>query len=228
MTQDHVLIVFEVVAFLFAISVHESAHAWTAMRCGDPTAYMLGRVTLNPIPHIDLFGSILMPLIGLFTGFGIIGWAKPTPVNTRNFKKLVKYDVLTSLAGPASNLLLAAGSLLVLVIIAAVSRTASELIRGVAAGHVNPGGQSILVPVVLLLYTMLQINVLLAVFNVIPIPPLDGSHVLRHFLSGAALAVYDNIGRFGLLLLFFFGARFFGMLLFPVMYTFDSILLRLT
>src|ERR1700744_450014 len=101
MTLTHVDIVFQVIVFLFAISVHESAHAWVAYRCGDPTAFMLGRVTLNPIKHIDVFGTIVMPLLALFTHLPLIGWAKPTPVNTRKLKNFVRDDVLVSLAGIA-------------------------------------------------------------------------------------------------------------------------------
>ncbi|PYX22598.1 MAG: site-2 protease family protein, partial [Acidobacteria bacterium] len=86
MTLQHVDILFQLIVFLFAISVHESAHAWMANRCGDPTARMLGRITLNPIKHIDPFGTILLPLIAMFTGIPVLGWAKPTPVDPRNFR----------------------------------------------------------------------------------------------------------------------------------------------
>lgn len=197
MTREHVLIVYQIVAFLFAISVHESAHAWTAFRCGDPTAYMLGRVTLNPIKHIDLFGTVILPLLLAVMGAPLIGWAKPTPVNTRNFKKLVKYDILTSVAGPVSNMLVAAASIVVLAILAHASPTAHA-----ALWEPQAAGDSVFIPIVALFESMLLINVLLAVFNLIPVPPLDGSHVVRHMLSGAALAFYDNVGRFGIFILF--------------------------
>jgi len=227
MNQQYVLYIYQAIVFLFAISVHESAHAWTAMRCGDPTAYMLGRVTLNPLRHIDPVGTVLLPLIGMFTGFGIIGWAKPTPVNTRNFKHLMRYDILTSVAGPASNLLLAACSLVLMVVIAAASPTARGMIQGLAAARIAPEGESLLVPLVWLLYFGMMLNILLAVFNLIPVPPLDGSHVLRHFLSGAALTAYDNVGRFGILLLFLVGGRVISVLFSPVEATFRYVLLRL-
>src|ERR1700757_975366 len=100
-------IVFQLIAFLFAISIHESAHAWMANRCGDPTARMLGRITLNPIKHIDLFGTILLPAIAMFTGLPVIGWAKPTPVDPRNFRNYVLDDIKTSVVGPISNFLVA-------------------------------------------------------------------------------------------------------------------------
>src|SRR5215472_7576466 len=116
MTLDHVKLLIELIVFLFAISVHESAHAWMALRNGDPTAYMLGRVTLNPIKHIDPVGTILLPVIAYLSHFPIIGWAKPTPVNRRNFKDVVKSDILTSVAGPVSNMIVAVGAVILLLV----------------------------------------------------------------------------------------------------------------
>src|ERR1700756_2716449 len=106
MTLQHVDILFQLIVFLFAISVHESAHAWMANRCGDPTAKMLGRITMNPIKHIDPFGSILIPIIGLFSKIGFIGWGEPPPVDPRNLKRPVFDDILVSVAGPTSNVIL--------------------------------------------------------------------------------------------------------------------------
>src|SRR5580698_11308829 len=105
--MDHltfVLILFQIVVLMLAFSVHESAHAYVAMRLGDPTAYMLGRVSLNPLVHIDPVGSVIIPLISLVYGWGMIGWAKPCPVTLRNFKNIRRDDILVSLAGPASKL----------------------------------------------------------------------------------------------------------------------------
>src|SRR5271169_1128605 len=101
--QAIVLKIFQFVILLFALSLHEAAHAWMASRLGDQTARMLGRITLNPIAHIDPLGTLVVPLIGLISGGMLIGWAKPTPVNTRFFKNLMRDDILTTAAGPASN-----------------------------------------------------------------------------------------------------------------------------
>jgi Zn-dependent protease len=114
MELQHVDIFFQVIVFLFAISVHESAHAWMANRRGDPTAAMLGRISLNPIRHIDPFGTILLPAIGLLTGAPVIGWAKPVPVDPRNFKNVVRDDIATSVVGPISNFLVVAIALVLL------------------------------------------------------------------------------------------------------------------
>src|SRR2546428_11900699 len=102
MTLQHVDILFQLIVFLFAISSRGSAHAWMANRCGDPTARMLGRISLNPTRHIDPVGTILLPAIALFTGLKVIGWAKPTPVDPRNFQNPVLDAILTAVAGPAS------------------------------------------------------------------------------------------------------------------------------
>lgn len=211
MTLEHVKLVFELIVFVFAISFHESAHAWMANRCGDPTARMLGRITLNPIKHIDPIGTILLPVIAYFAHMPVLGWAKPTPVNPRNFKNPVWDDILTSVVGPASNFLVAIVALLFLIGISSSSVTGYAIVHGAMAGN------SPLVPVTLLLFAFLEINVILAVFNLIPVPPLDGSHVLRHFLSGSALMIYDRIGFFGLLLLIYFAPGFLDRLFMPVL-----------
>ena len=226
-------IFFQIIAFLFAISVHESAHAWTANRCGDPTAHMLGRVTLNPIKHIDPVGTILLPAIAMISHFPVIGWAKPTPVDPNNFRSPVRDDVLTSLAGPISNLLVAALSVLGLVIISAVVPAGRQIVVAMAmtyGGAVSQlaGTPSIALPLAGMLYQLMFINVLLAAFNVIPVPPLDGSHVLRHLLPESMRRAYDMVGLIGLVLLFLVGGPVIDALMFPVLNFFNTLLMRIS
>src|ERR1700689_414662 len=121
MTLQHVDILFKLIVFLFAISFHESAHAWMANRCGDPPARMLGRITLNPIKHIDPIGTFALPLLGRMRGVPLWGWGNPTPVDPRNFKNLVLDDIKTSVVGPISNFIVAGGALLILIAIALTS-----------------------------------------------------------------------------------------------------------
>ena len=226
---DVVGIVFQLIAFLFAISVHESAHAWTANRCGDPTARMLGRITLNPIRHIDPIGTLLMPLIAMVSRFPVIGWAKPTPVDPRNFKRPVADDILTSVAGPVSNFLVAGIAVVVMFLIAKTSSEGGALVRNMPAygwGMVGMGSSSFLVPVTMFLYVLMRINIVLGVFNLIPVPPLDGSHVLRHFLSDSVRRAYDTIGIFGLLALVYLGGNLLNRLISPPIDLFNSILTR--
>lgn len=184
-------LVIEFLAFLLAISVHEAAHALVADLRGDDTARLLGRITLNPVRHVELFGSVIFPLVGLISGGMILGWAKPTPIDPRKLKQPRKDDILISLAGPASNILLALVSVAVLYLLywlapAATMGALSHL------GHPR-SNDSFWVPLTNFVYYSMALNVLLAVFNLIPIPPLDGSHVLRHFLPRSLAEPYQRL-----------------------------------
>ena len=217
MKLEYVEIVFQIIAFLFAISVHESAHAWMANRRGDPTARMLGRITLNPIKHIDPVGTVLLPAIAAFYHFGIIGWAKPTPVNPHNFRNPVLDDILTSVVGPISNFVVAAGAAIVLIAIKLTSPAGRNIVDALTGAGIGLRSDSALVPLSLLVFEFLYINVLLAVFNLIPVPPLDGSHVLRHFLPETVRRAYDMFGLIGIMLLFFWGGGVLNALFSPFM-----------
>jgi Zn-dependent protease len=231
MSLEHLSVdtLFQLMVFLFAISFHESAHAWMANRCGDPTARMLGRITLNPIKHIDPVGTILLPLIALLTGIPMLGWAKPTPVDPRNFRNPKLDDIKTSVIGPISNFVMAGAALLILMAIAAVSRTGSSFIGMIVYNYPDLSeitqNRSLLMPVCLLVYELMSINVILGVFNLIPVPPLDGSHVLRHFLPGPILKIYDTVGWLGLMALVYLGGGLIWKLISPVMGVFENVLL---
>jgi Zn-dependent protease len=223
MTLQHIDIVFQLIAFLFAISVHESAHAWMANLRGDPTARMLGRVSLNPIKHIDPVGTLLLPAVAMYFHAPVIGWAKPTPVDPRNFKNPVLDDILTSVVGPISNFVVAIGAVLILAFIKLVS----PMGRQILTQGFSTDSDSFLVPLCLLIYEVMVINVVLGVFNLIPVPPLDGSHVVRHLLPPGILRIYDAVGMFGLFILVFWGSRFLSMLISPAIGFFNYILLRI-
>jgi Zn-dependent protease len=173
---------------LFSLTVHEMAHAWTADRLGDSTARHLGRVSLNPLVHADPIGTVLFPLIALITGAPIIGWAKPVPVDTRALNHPRRDYVLVAAAGPASNLVLA---FLAATVLAAIT------ISPQIAGETN-----VSVPVARILSSLIRLNVLLAVFNMIPIPPLDGGNVLAGILPRSLGALFNNLRPYGVLLLY--------------------------
>src|SRR5260370_5460260 len=229
MSLNAVVIFFAIVVLILAFSVHECAHAWTANRLGDPTAMMLGRVTLNPLKHLDLFGSVLFPLISLVYGNFLVGWAKPTPVTGRNFKNYRRDDILVTLAGPASNLLSATIALILLILIKHIApggetSIATAMAIAMHVPGVSTEGLPALFPIALFLYFVIFINLLLFVFNLIPLPPLDGSHILRHFLPYRAAQLYDRMGMFAFLILFLIGGTFISILFLPLYNIFNTIL----
>jgi Zn-dependent protease len=173
---------------LFSLTIHESAHAWTADRLGDPTARLLGRVSLNPLVHIDPIGTILFPLLGLFSPVPLIGWAKPVPVNISRLRRHRRDYVLVAAAGPASNLLLALLASSVLSLLPA-PEAAVESVRRLG----YPASMAMLI---------IQINVFLAVFNMVPVPPLDGGNVLAGLLPPQLGGVIDGLRPYGFLILY--------------------------
>ncbi len=189
---------------IFSVIFHEVAHGWVALKCGDPTARDAGRLTFNPIPHIDPFMTILLPALLIFTGTGfIIGGAKPVPVNPYNFKKGERDNMLVAFAGPASNILL--------------SLIAFIISIGVIFLWKATGSQ-VFIAALRFLNVIIFLNLILANFNLLPIPPLDGSHILAYFLKGQAKISYLKLRRYGFLILIgiiMLGGGLFRILLAP-------------
>ncbi|MCK5924603.1 MAG: site-2 protease family protein [Methylococcales bacterium] len=174
-------IVVWILPVIFAITVHEVAHGWVAKKFGDPTADKLGRLTLNPIKHIDLIGTIILPAVLLITLTGyIFGWAKPVPVNPNNFKFPRKTMAIVALAGPVSNILMAIGWALIM-----------------RLGSVLSTHEAISLPLIYMGVAGISINLVLALINLIPLPPLDGGRIVAGFLSEKWAFYYGYLERFG-------------------------------
>jgi Zn-dependent protease len=186
------------VVWLFAVSAHEAAHAWTSWKFGDDTALRLGRVTLNPIPHIDPIGTLLLPAIGfLFSytggaaGIPLIMWGKPTPINPLNWRKKNIANICVSGAGIAANLLIAILASLIIKLCVAYGVFTLNNIRG-----------TVLEPLFLILISTVILNVGLAVFNLLPFPPLDGSKILQTFLPQSFEPYFEMLETYGFIILF--------------------------
>ena len=174
---------------LFSMVAHEYAHGYVAMKNGDMTAYQLGRLTWNPIKHIDPFMTIILPVLLALAHAPIFGGAKPVPVNPRNYRNFKKGDIAVSLAGIITNLIIA----VICVPLAMLVYAIGSRVGGIA------GPASI---IQIMLIFGIQLNVFLAAFNLIPLPPLDGSHVMKYLLPPAWSLRYQELGRYGLILLF--------------------------
>ncbi len=192
---------------IFSIVVHEVAHAWVALKEGDDTAQSLGRITLNPLSHLDPIGSFLVPVVLFFMPGGIIfGWAKPVPIDPRKFRDFRGGDIRVSLAGIVSNLILAVVFTLMTVVF-------------IKLQGAFPIGESTFGFLIRTARFGVLINLILAIFNLVPIPPLDGSHVVYHFLPRAWRAAYQRAGRYGILVILglaYFYPPFFTIVLWPV------------
>ena len=179
------------IAFLvliFSLTVHESAHAWTADQLGDDTARRLGRVSLNPLVHIDPIGTVVFPLLAIVGGLPVIGWAKPTPVNTRRLHHPRRDNALVTAAGPASNLLIALG--------AAIG------FHLIPAANASPADVNIVGPVLTIIGRLIDINLLLALFNLIPVLPLDGGNIVLTLLPPKLAYWYASSRSYGMLILY--------------------------
>jgi Zn-dependent protease len=198
------------VVLLLSISAHEAGHAWMSHKFGDDTAYLLGRVTLNPVAHTDPIGTLLLPIMNFIIGAAggrpfLLGWGKPTPVNPLRWRQKDLANVMVSIAGILANLLLALIAFIVIKVL-------------LTMGYFHTVSDGLQEPVALLLDRMLSMNISLAVFNLLPFPPLDGSKVLETFLPASMqpiLAIFEQFGFVILIVLLWTG--FFGVIINPIL-----------
>lgn len=197
--MDFIITIFIIIILVFSAVIHEFAHGWMADYLGDPTARHLGRLTLNPLPHLDLVGSVIIPFFLLISGTGFIfAWAKPVPYNPYNLRNQKNGEMLVALAGPVSNLLIA-------IIFGIISQI--MILQGIGSS------------LILFFGLIIFINIILAIFNLIPIPPLDGSKILFHFLPYSMRELRDILERYGTLILLFciFFLDIFSLILYPIL-----------
>ena len=185
--QKTLEIVIQIVVLLFAVSFHESAHGYVAMKCGDNTARDLGRITMNPLKHLDPIGSLFFPAMLAFSGLPVFGWARPVPVSLRGVPNPRRANLLVSAAGPLSNVILAVAFGIVVVILKRLFILES-----------NP---AILRPLFLIAASSVLVNVSLAIFNLLPVPPLDGFGVVESLVPASALPAVIFLRRYGFVIL---------------------------
>lgn len=199
--MDIFTIAIQLFVILFAITVHEAAHGWAAFKLGDPTAQIMGRITINPIAHIDPIGTVLLPVLLVIMRAPPFGWAKPVPVNPLNFRNPRRDNLLVSAAGPMSNFAVASAAMIILLFLKTASPNVNYFLRSYLSGYggLSSGFHPLEGLSIILFYTIF-LNIFLAVFNLIPIPPLDGSGIIMGLISEEAARKYDRIRPFGFII----------------------------
>jgi Zn-dependent protease len=224
------LIIFELFVMVLAISLHDAAQAWAANRLGDPTARLQGRMTMNPVTHFDLFGMLIWPVLFIYQSPLVLGWGKPVPMTYRNFRRK-NGEMLATLAGPLAQLLAAIVCMVVLLVFkhtvagAAVSIDVAQLLA--FRVPVPTDGLPGIFPLLLLLYLCIMINLLLCVFNLLPVPFLDGGKILVHFLPYNAAQKFEQYSLWIMIAFFFVGFRLILIVFVPLLTIFNQLLTRL-
>ncbi len=228
MDQNVALALFELVVLVLSISLHDCAQAWFANRMGDPTARMLGRITMNPVKHADVLGTLIWPVLFVFRSPLVLGWGKPVPITARNFRNPARDEMLVYLAGPVTHLLAAIVFLLILLVLKHTAPFVAPSLHTAEAlafrYPVATEGLPRLFPVVLLLYFGILVNLLLFAFNLIPLPALDGGKILRYLLPYNAQRTFDSISLYLMIGFFFVGFRIILAIFLPLLVTFAGVL----
>ena len=232
MPLTYALIIFELVVMVLSISLHDCAQAWASNRLGDPTARMMGRLTMNPAKHFDLLGMLNWPVLFIFRRPLILGWGKPITFTPRNFRNPSRDEMLATLAGPAAQLLAAILALIALVIVRhTVPGTFDSLVIAsqLAMRNMSMGTEGLpsIFPLILFLYFCILVNTLLFVFNLVPLPFLDGGKILMHYLPFNAAKTYQSMSLYLMFGFFFLGFYVIQLFFFPIMGIFKLLLFSL-
>jgi Zn-dependent protease len=231
MPLTYALIIFELVVMVLSISLHDCAQAWAANRLGDPTARMMGRLTMNPARHFDLLGMLIWPVLFIFRSPLILGWGKPITFTPRNFRNPSRDEMLATLAGPAVQLLAAILALITLVVVRHTVPGSGDSISiaSYLAMRVPMGTEGLpgIFPLILFLYFCILVNLLLFVFNLVPLPFLDGGKILTHFLPFNAAKTYQSMSLYFMFGFFFLGGYVINLFFNPILTIFNILLARL-
>jgi Zn-dependent protease len=231
MPLTYALIIFELVVMVLSISLHDCAQAWAANRLGDPTARMMGRLTMNPARHFDLLGMLIWPVLFIFRSPLILGWGKPITFTPRNFRNPSRDEMLATLAGPAAQLFAAVLALIALIIVRHTVPGSGDAISiaSYLAMRVPMGTEGLpgIFPLILFFYFCILVNLLLFVFNLVPLPFLDGGKILMHYLPFNAARTYQSMSLYFMFGFFFLGGYIINLFFSPILTIFNILLSRL-